>query len=48
MFLGVAESVAGSLLCYGVGIVRCLFNILYTSIGDKARSQHQKTTEKTD
>ena len=35
MFLGVAESVAGSLLCYGVGIVQCLFNILYTSIGDK-------------
>ena len=48
MFLGVAESVAGSLLCYGVGIIQCLFNILYTSIGDKARSQHQKTTEKTD
>ena len=34
MFLDVAETIAGSFLCCGVGIVKCLFNIVYTLIGD--------------
>ena len=29
MFLCVAESVVGELLCCGVGIVQCPFNLLY-------------------
>ena len=48
MFLDVAETIAVSLLCCGVGIVKYLFNIVYTLIGDFARSQRQETTEKTD
>ena len=48
MFIYFAETIAGSLLCCGVGIVKCLFNIVYTLIGDEARSQHQEITEKTD
>ena len=34
MFLDVAETIAGSLLCCVVGIVKRLFNIVYTLIGD--------------
>ena len=33
MFLGVAETIVSSLLCCGVGIVQCLFNLLYYVIG---------------
>ena len=29
MFLGVAETIVGSLLFYGVDIVLCLFNLSY-------------------
>ena len=32
VFLGVAGTVAGSLLCCGVGTVHCLFNLLYDII----------------
>ena len=28
VFLGVAKSIVGKLLCFGVGIVECLFNLL--------------------
>ena len=28
-FLAVAETIVGLLLCYGVMIVQCLFNLLY-------------------
>ena len=28
-FLGVAQTIVGSLLCCGVGFVQCLFNLLY-------------------
>ena len=48
MFFDVAETIAGLRLCCGVGTVQCLFNIVYMLIGDKARSQHLETTEKTD
>ena len=33
LFLGVAETIVSSLLCCGVGIVQCLFNLLYYVIG---------------
>ena len=33
VFLGVAETIVSSLLCCGVGIVQCLFNLLYYVIG---------------
>ena len=33
VFLGVAETIVGQLLCCGVGIVQCLFNLLYYVIG---------------
>ena len=33
VFLGVAETIVSSLLCCGVGIVQCLFNVLYYVIG---------------
>ena len=33
VFLGVAETIVCSLLCCGVGIVQCLFNLLYYVIG---------------
>ena len=32
VFLGVAENIVGSLLFCGVGIVQCLFNLLYDVI----------------
>ena len=34
MFLDVAETIAGLLLWCGVGTVQCLFNNVYTLIGD--------------
>ena len=30
--LGVAETIVSSLLFYGVGIVKCLFNLLYDHV----------------
>ena len=33
VFLGVAETIVCQLLCCGVGIVQCLFNLLYYVIG---------------
>lgn len=49
MFLGVAETIAGSSLCGSVGIFHCLFHCLFnlfiTSFGDGARLQHQETTK---
>lgn len=45
MFLGVAETIAGSSLCGSVGIFHCLFNLFITSFGDGARLQHQETTK---
>lgn len=29
MFLDVAETIAGSLLCHGAGIAQCLFDLFY-------------------
>ena len=29
MFVGAAEKIVGLLLCCGVGIVQCLFNLFY-------------------
>ena len=46
VFLGVAENIVGLLLFRGVGIVQCLFNLLYMSFGDCTRAQHQETTVK--
>ena len=34
MVFHVAETIAGLLLCCGVGTAQCLFNIVYTLIGD--------------
>ena len=34
MFFDVAETIAGLLLRCGVGTTQCLFNIVYTLIGD--------------
>ena len=47
MFLGFKETIVGSLLCCGVGLVQCLFNLLcmYSSFGDYSRPQHQETTD---
>ena len=45
VFLGVAETIAGSSLCGSVGILQCLFNLFITSFGDGARLQHQETTK---
>ena len=46
VFLGVAETIVSSLLSCGVGIVECLFNILYYVIfGDCTRPQRQETTD---
>ena len=55
MFLGVAESIVGSLLCFIVGIVQGLCNLLYYVIKrhitpyvivlrHNTRPQHQETT----
>ena len=33
VFLGVADTIVCQLLCCGVGIVQCLFNLLYYVIG---------------
>ena len=40
VFLGVVETIVGSLLCCGVDIVQCLFNLLCYIIGDCNLLQH--------
>ena len=44
--VGIAKTIVGWLLCWGVGIVCCLFNLLYciTSFGGCFRWKHQETT----
>ena len=50
MFVSVAETNVGSLLCFGVGVVQSLFNfflflcVCITSFRDCTRPKHQKTT----
>ena len=44
VFLVVAETVASPLFCGFLGIVQCLFNLLYSSFGDFTRPQHQEIT----
>jgi len=43
MFLGVVKTIVGSLLCCGVGIVQCHFNLLYCAINPLSPNgdQHQ-------
>ena len=45
-FLGVAQTIVRSRLCYGVGFVQCLFIFCITSFGDCTRPQHQTTVWK--
>ena len=44
VFLCVAETIVGSLLCCSVGIVQCLINLCIASFGDWTRPQNQETT----
>ena len=44
VFLDVAETIVGLLLCCSVGIVQCIFNpFCITLFGDRTRPQHQGT-----